>query len=146
MESRHHTHLLVLTTVLRPHPHWTRREKRSKLGRANPVVATGLYTLHTKQYMSTQLGSGLDCCVACRITRVASSVDGALVQHLQCDPPLALSLTYQLDTQKIIEPKKPNRGIPSLSVRKKEKTTFSNKILPLAFLKWALTQNLLAKT
>ncbi len=28
-----------------PHAHQTRREKRSKLGRENPVVATGLFTL-----------------------------------------------------------------------------------------------------
>ena len=29
--------------LLRPYPHWTQREKWSKLGRANPVLATGLY-------------------------------------------------------------------------------------------------------
>ena len=30
---------------VRPHAHQTRREKRSKLGGANPIVATGLFTL-----------------------------------------------------------------------------------------------------
>ncbi len=29
--------------------HWTRREKRSKLGPANPVATTVLYTLHAQQ-------------------------------------------------------------------------------------------------
>ena len=33
----------------RPRPHWTRRQKRRKLGCTNPVVATVLYTLHAKQ-------------------------------------------------------------------------------------------------
>ena len=43
--------------TLKPHPHWTRREKkRSKLGRANPVAATGLYTLHAKQHLTCTTG------------------------------------------------------------------------------------------
>ena len=31
--------------IVGPHAHQTRREKRSKLGRENPIVATGLFTL-----------------------------------------------------------------------------------------------------
>ena len=42
----------ILTTgSVRPHPHWTRREKPSKFGGANPFVATVLYTLHAKQHV-----------------------------------------------------------------------------------------------
>ncbi len=60
--------------LFRPHPHWTRCEKRSKLGHTSPTVATGLYTLHAKQHVSAQLGSGsillrcasrLACCFQC---------------------------------------------------------------------------------
>ena len=32
----------------RPDPHQTRREKQSKLGRENPIVAPRLFTLHAK--------------------------------------------------------------------------------------------------
>ena len=42
---------VALHPVWMPHPHWTRREKRSKLGCINPIVATVLYTLHTKQHV-----------------------------------------------------------------------------------------------
>ncbi len=45
--------------VLWPHPHWTRRERRSKLGRENPIVATGLYTLHaTSNTLSNMCQNG----------------------------------------------------------------------------------------
>ena len=39
------TDVVLVGQQLRPHAHQTRRQKRSKLGRKNPVVATGLFTL-----------------------------------------------------------------------------------------------------
>ncbi len=61
------------------HPHWTRREKRSKLGQANPVVITVLCTLHTKQQvMQHHRVHKWDLAPFIRVaSRVASSVDGA---------------------------------------------------------------------
>ncbi len=50
-----------------PHPHLTRREKRSKLGCTNPIVATILYTLHAKQHVMRKIGTCLHF-VALRIT------------------------------------------------------------------------------
>ena len=58
----------------KPHPHWTRREKRSKLGPANPVVATVLFTLHAKQQATQHHTHKWN---LAPFTCVASNVDGA---------------------------------------------------------------------
>ena len=50
----------ALAYLKTPYPHWTRREKRSKLGCLNPVVATGLYTLHATQRHVSRTQTGQD--------------------------------------------------------------------------------------
>ncbi len=64
---------------LRPHPHWTQCQRRSKLGCKKPLKTTVLFTLYAKQQAMQchTRKQDLDpfCCVACDMMRVASSVD-----------------------------------------------------------------------
>ena len=70
---------LVGSARLKPHPHWTRHEKRSKSGHADPVVATVQYTLHPKQCATQRHATnGTRPISSRRAWRVASSVDEAL--------------------------------------------------------------------
>ncbi len=62
----HHRHIEV--AVVRPHPHWTRREKQSNLGYTNPVVTTSCWQMEPGSHLFTSLPS-----------RITSSVDGALL-------------------------------------------------------------------
>ncbi len=57
-------------------PHWTRREKRNKQGRAKPVVTTNLYTLHAEQQGAQHHAHKWNLA-----SRVESSVDGAEMSH-----------------------------------------------------------------
>ncbi len=76
------THLLY-----RPHPHWTRRQKRSKTGCANPVVRTVLYILHAKQQATQHHVHKWDLVPFIRVAScVASSVDGASVKYAKPTP------------------------------------------------------------
>ncbi len=85
LQSRPCGRAFGLPGVLRPHAHWMRRAKRSKLGHEKPIVTTELFTLQaasnapsTAMHQATSIRMGPGSIFSRGVSRVASSVHRAL--------------------------------------------------------------------